>query len=416
VRSRRAKVVFVNRYFHPDESATSRVLSDLAFRLATLGINIAVVTSRQLYDQPQASLPATEVISGVTVHRVMTSTRGRGHLAGRAADYLSFHICAAAKLLAILKPGDVVIAKTDPPLISIVTSHIARLRRATLINWLQDLFPEVAVALDMRAIPPWAARILLAHRNRSLSRAAVNVVLGERMRDHLLALGIDPKRIRIVPNWADTRQIAPQAASHSATRQTLDLAGRFVLGYSGNLGRAHEFETLLGAARLLRTDERFAFLITGGGAKAAGLRAAVEAEHLNSFHFLPHQPPELLADCLSAADVHLISLLPALEGLIVPSKLYGILAAGRPAIFIGDTDGEVARVVREHQCGTAVAVGDSGRLAAELRSMADDPQRVAAMSRNARHLAERRHTSDHAVEDWSQMLRGVAPDAVGTFS
>jgi colanic acid biosynthesis glycosyl transferase WcaI len=409
----RGKVVFVNRYFHPDESATSRMLSDLAFRLARLGISVAVVTSRQLYDDPHADLPAHEVVTGVTVHRVATATRGRTHLAGRAADYLSFHVAAGAKLFALLTSGDVVVAKTDPPLISVVTSHIARVRGARLVNWLQDVFPEVAVALGMRTIPGWAANALTSLRDRSLRRAAVNIVLGERMRDHLLALGIDAKRIRVVPNWADTGQVTPQSTEQSVTRQKLGLGGRFVIGYSGNLGRAHEFDTLLGAARLLREDDRFAFLITGTGAKAASLRRAAEAESLNNIYFLPFQPPELLADSLSAADAHLISLLPALEGLIVPSKLYGILAAGRPAVFIGDPDGEVARVVREHNCGVAVAVGESGRLAAELRSMLDAPRRLEAMGRNARRLAEERYTSDHAVADWSQMLESIAPNLVG---
>jgi colanic acid biosynthesis glycosyl transferase WcaI len=409
----RTKVVFVNRYFHPDESATSRMLSDLAFRLAQLGISVAVVTSRQLYDDPHAHLPAHEVVRGVTVHRVATATRGRTKLVGRAADYLSFHVAAGMKLSAVLTSGDVVVAKTDPPLISVVASHVARVRRARLVNWLQDVFPEVAVALGMHAMPGWAAKALRSLRDRSLRGAAINIVLGERMRDHLLALGIDAERIRVVPNWADVSQVTPQSSGQSATRQKLGLGGRFVIGYSGNLGRAHEFDTLLGAARLLREDDRFAFLITGSGAKAASLRGAAEAENLGNFHFLPYQPPELLADSLSAADAHLISLLPALEGLIVPSKLYGILAAGRPAVFIGDLDGEVARVVREHHCGVAVAVGDSGRLADELRSMLDAPRRLEAMGRNARRLAEGRYTSDHAVAVWSQMLERIAPDLVG---
>ena len=408
-----AKVVFVNRFFHPDESATSRMLSDLAFRLAARGIEVAVVTSRQLYEDARANLPAHEVVRGVAVHRLSTATRGRGSLLGRAADYLSFHVAAGIKLLALLKPGDVVVAKTDPPLISIVTSGVARLRGAGTVNWLQDVFPEVAVALGMRVLPGWAASTLLALRDRSLRKAAANIVLGERMRDHLLALGIHASRIRVVPNWADTDQVIPTAFGAGATRQRLRLQNRFVVGYSGNLGRAHEFDTLLGAARLLREDARFAFLITGGGAKVASLRQAVESDRLESFHFLPHQPADLLSDSLAAADAHLISLLPALEGLIVPSKLYGILAAGRPAVFIGDLDGEVARVLREHECGIAVAVGDSSRLATELRCMLDSPGTLERVGRNARRLAEQRYTSEHAAANWSHLLGTIAPAVLG---
>jgi len=406
------KLVFVNRYFHPDESATSRLLSDLAFRLAEQGVKVVVVTSRQLIDDPRASLPAHEVVAGVTVHRVATATQGRARLAGRALDYASFHVAAGARLLGLLAAGDIVVAKTDPPLISIVVSHIARWRGARLVNWLQDVFPEVAVALGTPAIPGWICSALAAARDRSLQRAAVNVVLGERMRERLLGRGISAGQIKIVTNWADERQVRPLAPRSSLIRQRLGLAELFVVGYSGNLGRAHEFDTLLGAARLLRGDPQVVFLITGSGAKAGALRRAVQTEGLGNFHFLPHQPAELLADSLAAADVHLISLLPALEGLIVPSKLYGILAAGRPGIFIGDTDGEVARVLGAHDCGISFSVGDSEGLAAGLRSMRKSPLRLQEMGENAHRLALKRYTTRTALSEWTLIFRGVAPHCV----
>ena len=406
------RVVFVNRYFFPDQSATSRMLSDLAFRLAARGVSVAVMTSRQLYENPRAALASHEVVDGVSIHRVATATRGRSRLLGRALDYVSFHAAAGVGLLKLLAHGDVVVAKTDPPLISIVVSLVARLRGAVLVNWLQDLFPEVATVLTPDLIPTWAQRQLVAARDRSLRRAAMNVVLGEAMRRRLLAAGVDSARIRIVPNWADPANVVPQPAADSLTRQRLGLAGRFVIGYSGNLGRAHEFDTLVGAARLLRADSRFAFLITGSGAKADALRDSVRAEGLDNFLFQPFQPPERLSDSLAAADVHFVSLLPALEGLIVPSKIYGILAAGRPTLFAGDTAGDLARLVMEEKCGIAVAVGDSARLAAELTVLRESPARLQSMGARARELALSRYTSEHAVAGWLGFLEAIAPSTV----
>jgi colanic acid biosynthesis glycosyl transferase WcaI len=388
------------------------MLSDLSFRLAERGVSVIVVTSRQLYEDPRAALSPREVTHGVTVHRVAGATRGRARLLGRALDYLSFHAAAGIELLKILRRGDVVVAKTDPPLISLAVSQAAALRGAVLVNWLQDLFPEVASVLTPDLIPAWVERRLIGARNRSLRRAAMNVVLGESMRQRLLAAGIAPARIRTVPNWADTASVHPQATAESITRLRLGLAGRFVVGYSGNLGRAHEFETLIGAARLLRRDPRFAFLITGGGAKADALREAVQAEGLDSFIFQGYQPAELLSDSLAAADLHFVSLLPALEGLIVPSKTYGILAAGRPALYVGATDGDLARLVTERGCGIAVAVGDSARLAAELTALRDSPSRLQSMGVKARQLALSRYTSEHAVADWLEFLEDIAPSAV----
>jgi glycosyltransferase involved in cell wall biosynthesis len=162
----------------------------------------------------------------------------------------------------------------------------------------------------------------------------------------------------------------------------------------------------------LRSDPRFAFLITGGGAKADALRDSVRAEGLGSFHFQPFQSAQLLSDSLAAADVHFVSLLPALEGLIVPSKIYGILAAGRPALFVGAPEGDLARMLRDSECGITVAVGDSERLAAELRALAGDPERLGTMGQNARALGMARYTSEHAVADWLAFLSAIAPSTV----
>jgi colanic acid biosynthesis glycosyl transferase WcaI len=229
------------------------------------------------------------------------------------------------------------------------------------------------------------------------------------MQARLVARGINAKRVEVIPNWANAAEVVPRTTAESQTRRRVGLDPCFVVGYSGNLGRAHEFETLLGAARLLQADPDVAFLITGGGAKATSLQQAVQRQGLTNLVFQDYQPPELLGDSLAAADVHFVSLLPCLEGLIVPSKIYGILAAGRPAVFVGDPNGDVARLIGESGCGITVPVGQSGRLANELRQLRDDRQRVLGMGLRARNLALSRYTSEHAVAHWLNMLSAVAP-------
>ena len=409
---RAAKVVFVNRYFAPDQSATSRLLTDLAARLAERGIAVSVVTSRQRYEDPHAALPPRENVAGVQVYRVDSANRGRARLGGRALDYATFHAAASLELLRRVSPGDVVVAKTDPPLISVTASYAAKWKGVALVNWLQDVFPEVAEALTPDLLPRMLAWGLTAARDRSLRRAALNIVVSEGMRERLIARGIASTRIKVVPNWADTSRITPHPAADTLTRRRYALAARFVLGYSGNLGRAHEFDTLVGAASLLRHEPRFAFLITGAGARAEALKQAVAAEGLASFVFQPFQPAAMLGDSLAAPDVHLVSLLPELEGLVLPSKLYGVLAAGRPTIFVGDPNGEIARLLRDHDCGIAVRTGDSAQLAAELRSLSDAPARVERMGVRARELALQRYTAEHAVAEWLEVLTDIAPASI----
>jgi colanic acid biosynthesis glycosyl transferase WcaI len=397
-------IVFVNRYYDPDQSATSQLLTDLARGLAANGFDVHVVTSRQLYDNAATRLAADEVRCGVHVHRVATTRFGRSRLPGRAMDYASFYVACAAMILKLLRRGDVLIAKTDPPLLSILAAPIARAKRAALINWQQDVFPEVASYLGANPLPGWLDNGLRRVRDSSLRAATMNVSIGGRMRDYFAGRGIPRAKLCVIENWADGHAIQPKPASASALRCRLHLADRFVVCYSGNLGRAHEFDTLLGAAEVLKADPTFIFLMIGDGAKMEALKHAAAARGLDNFRFLPYQSRDTLEDSLAAADVHLVSLLPALEGLIVPSKLYGILAAGRAVLFIGDSDGEVGRVIERARCGRQIAVGDSTTLADVLRNLQAKPEVLARMGAQARQMLCEHYGLQRALDSWIAVI------------
>jgi glycosyltransferase involved in cell wall biosynthesis len=319
-------------------------------------------------------------------------------------DYLSFYIACGWMLLKLLRRCDVLIAKTDPPLLSLLAAPIAKARRAVLINWQQDVFPEIASHVGAGPLPSWLDKPLRQLRDASLRAAKMNVLIGNRMREHFAARGIPEFKLCVIENWADEEAIQPKATIASGLRGRLGLSGRFVVCYSGNLGRAHEFETLLGAAQVLKEEPRFIFLIIGGGAKMEALKRSVGSLALDNFRFLPYQPRDTLEDSLAAADVHLVSLLPALEGLIVPSKLYGILAAGRPLIFIGDADGDIARVIEHAQCGRRVSVGDSTALGDVLRNLSAQPETMAKLGLQARRLVCEVYGLKRAIERWVLLI------------
>lgn len=375
------RVIFLNRFFFPDHSATSQMLSDLAFALARAGHGVSIITSRQRYDAPGERLAPREAIDGVEVHRIWTTRFGRANLAGRALDYVTFYLSSTFALLRLARRGDVVVVKTDPPLLSIVAGPVARLKGARLVNWLQDIFPEVAVAsgIGTKGMAGAGAALLAWLRDQTLRRAAANVVLGDRMADYVLARGVEPLRVVISPNWADGRAITPVARGDNALRREWGFGEAFVAGYSGNLGRVHEFATFLTAMEWLEREagpQRVQWLFIGGGTGLQGLRQEVEQRGLRSVQFRPYQPRERLAQSLSAADVHLVSLRPEIEGFVVPSKYYGIAAAGRPAIFVGDGDGEIARILKRAGAGLTVAEGDGEGLAAAILALADDRARL----------------------------------------
>jgi glycosyltransferase involved in cell wall biosynthesis len=411
------RVLFVNRYFDPDHSATSQMAGDLAFFLARRGHEVVAITSRQRYDDAAARLRARERINGVDVVRVATTRFGRGFLPGRALDYATFYLSAFFALLRRARRGDVVVAMTDPPLLSVVAALACALRGARLVNWVQDLFPEVATALGIRF-----ARVARPLRDWSLRRAAVNVALGEQMAARIRARGANAV---VRHNWAD-------AALHPVEKRDLfGLGDAFVVAYSGNLGRAHEFATIAAAMRRLGDNAAIQFLFIGSGAQldavkraaarrsrrpagrhgggpAAGDRdgrgpAGADAGCDNAV-FAPYQPREMLSESLSAGDAHLVSLQPQLEGLIVPSKFYGVLAVARPVIFVGAPDGELARIIREHDLGYAVAPGDDAALVRAIEELAADRERAAAMGRRGRALYDERFAPEIAFAEWERIL------------
>lgn len=401
------KIIFVNRFFYPDHSATSQLVSDLAFHLAGQGHRVQVITSRQRYDVPDAALPACESTGGVDIKRIWTSRYGRSSLPGRALDYLSFYLSAGWRILRTAQAGDVVVAKTDPPLISVIAGWAARRRRALLVNWLQDVFPEVAAALGVDLARGLPGRALTELRNGSLRHARLNVAISEGMRTRLLATGVDAGRMTVIHNWADEQQIRPLPAEENPLRGQWGLQDQLVVGYSGNLGRAHEIDTVLSAAERLQRDDRVVLLFIGGGAAMETLRREAKRRGLPNLRFEPYQPYARLPLSLTVPDVHLVILRPALEGLIVPSKLYGIAAAGRPIIHVGATDGEIPKLLEEAGAGLAVAQGDGEALALAILQLRADPELRQRMGYHARRLCDTRFSREAAIRCWEGHLRAV---------
>jgi glycosyltransferase involved in cell wall biosynthesis len=397
------KVIFINRYFYPDHSATSQLLYDLTKHLSWRGVDVHVVTSRQRYSDPTARLPYEEEHEGIAIHRIRTSTLGRVRLWARAFDYATFYLSAAVALFRYVRAGDVVVAKTDPPLISVVAALVTTLTGARLINWTQDLFPEIAGALEVVGISV-VEQGLRQLRNYSLRAASQNIVIGGEMAARLRTEGISAQSIRVIHNWADGTAVRPVAHRDNPLRTGWNLQEKFVVGYSGNLGRAHEFQTILQAAEQLASSPTIRFLFIGDGAQLHTLRQEVEQRGLPNVIFQPYQPREKLSYSLSASDLHLVSLRPALEGLIVPSKFYGIAAAGRPVLFMGSPTGEIAQILHEHHCGYTVGVGEIDQTVAIIQKLASDEVECRRLGHAARIALEQHYDKQAAFRAWDDAL------------
>ncbi|MGH8652666.1 MAG: glycosyltransferase family 4 protein [Gammaproteobacteria bacterium] len=298
------------------------------------------------------------------------------------------------------------IAKTDPPLLSVVSLAAARVRGAAQINWLQDLFPEVASNLGVRGVS-FIERGIRSLRNTSLRGARYNVVIGNLMAQRLRSEGISDKAIRVIPNWADGSRIRPIARENNVLVKEWNLQGRFIVCYSGNMGRAHEFDTITGAAELLKLEPTIVFVFIGDGVQRQPIAEAVRRRNLPNVIFKPYQPSERLAYSLGLADVHLISLRPELEGLIVPSKFYGIAAAGKPTIYIGDQGGEIPGLLRSEGCGFVVPLGDEQRLAACIGELYTNVSLKSQMGQKARALFESYYEKTVAMAQWERLIARI---------
>ena len=397
------RIIFLNRYFYPDHSAASQLLTDLAFHLATQGIQVCVITSCQIYDDPHAELPLDETVNRVKIIRVRTSRFGKRRLLGRAFDYLTYYFGAAWHLFKVVNQQDVIVAKTDPPLISIIAAVIAKSHGAILVNWIQDLFPEVATVLGVKGIG-LIQSLLRYIRNFSLRIAMYNVVLGNQMAQRLISEGVMSDKIKVIPNWADGNQIVPIERDQNKLRYEWDLQNKFVVGYSGNMGRAHEFGTIIDAVELLKEIPNIAFLFIGNGAQRDWIMQEAEKRRLKNVLFKPYQARDQLSLSLSVSDVHLISLQPALEGLIVPSKFYGIAAAGRPIIYIGDSEGEIPQILREGGCGYTVDIGNAEDLASHIKNMSLKRVESRNMGRRSRYVFEKQFDKILAMNEWKTLV------------
>ena len=398
------KIILANRFFYPDESATAQLLSDLAFDLAASGQTVHVVTGRRGYDDPTVRLPKSEIIHGVRVHRAWSPGYGRHRIVGRLLDYLSFYVISSVLIWRMVRAGDIVVVKTDPPLLSILGRPICRSKGAHLVCWLQDVFPEVAVRHGVLGSGSILTRVLIRLRDASLKRARCCVVVSEKMADFVAARGVSKDRIATIPNWADGESIRPVPEETNELRDAWGLRDCFVVGYSGNFGKVHDYQTIRDAIWGLRQRPDIRFVFVGGGAYMETLKTWAAAHAPGNVSFQPYHPRKDLARSLSVPDVHLVSLDPQMEGLVYPSKLYGILAAGRPTLFVGNSAGEISQLLHDNDCGISVQTGHTEDLTAAIEDLAADPTRRMEMGANARRLFERHYDRRVTLAAWRGVL------------
>ena len=396
---RRRRILVLNQYYWPGVEATAHLLTELCESLAEEH-EVEVVTGvlRGHEDEPRELERG-----GVRIVRVSSTAYDRSALGRRAANYFSYLGSALTRVLHGERP-DLILCMTDPPIVGDLGVLLGRRFRAPVVVISQDVFPEIATELG-RLRNPVVVGVLRLLVGAYLRRADRIVAIGETMRARLEAKGTPPGRLRVIPNWVDTRELTPRPRDNAWAREH-DLDARFVVMHSGNVGHAQDLDTLVRAATFLRDLDDLRVVIVGSGARYAEIAAIAERlEVEETVRFLPYQDREKLSYSLSSADLHVVGLARGLAGYVVPSRLYGVLAVGRPVIASADDTSETARLVREVDCGIVIPPGRAELLARTIRSAAEGEYELEAMGRRGRAYVEREADSPVAMDRYRALIR-----------
>jgi colanic acid biosynthesis glycosyl transferase WcaI len=397
------RILFINQYYWPDHASTAQHLTDLAESFASRGYDCHVLASQGRYQPGEPRPLAYEVREGVHIHRVPATSLGRRGTWARMTDYLSFY--AGAMVRALLLPRfDVVVTLTTPPIIGLVGTVLARLKKSRHVYWSMDLHPDASLALGRMSPKSLLGRSMSWLSGFVYRQADRVVALGPYMADRISLKGVASERIATIPVWSERDEIYPTPRDSNPFRKALGLERAFVAMYSGNLGLAHSFDEFIEVARRLRDRTDIVFLFVGGGPRIAEVKAARDRDDLANIRFLDYVPRSQLQASLGIADVHLISMLPEMTGIVVPGKLYGVMASGRPALFVGPEHCESADTIRDAGCGMTVTPGDTEGLLAALLRLVSDPNLARRMGEKGRSAFLVAHDRKLCCAQWHDLI------------
>lgn len=394
------RLLVLNQYYWPGVEATAHLLHQLCSMLVDQ-FEVTVITG--MLALPGVG-PGVSEVDGVKVVRVSSTSYERSRLLLRGVNYLTYLLQSLRAGLKQPRP-DVILCLTDPPMLADIGLILARRFRAPIVVASQDVFPEVAIELR-RLENPLLIGILRQLVEFYLSRADRVIAIGETMRGRLEEKGTPPERLRVISNWVEASVITPQPKDNEWARSH-ELAGRFVVMHSGNVGHAQNLDALVRAATFLRDLDDLTIPIIGGGARYADLVELATRLEVDAVRFLPYQPRELLSNSLSSADIHVVGLARGLSGYVVPSRLYGIMAAGRPVIVAADPDSETALLVEQTECGVVVPPGHPELLAAMIRRVRAGEFDLEEMGRRAREYVVAEADRPIAVRRYRDVLTEV---------
>ncbi|MBF8294984.1 MAG: hypothetical protein HW389_1529 [Bacteroidetes bacterium] len=396
-------VIILSELYLPAESGTGFLMGKIAEGVATR--YPVTVLCGYPPDQCVSRIPAVENRNGVIVRRCAGTKFNKNKVWLRTLNLFTISFSIFLKAMRTVRRGDKVLVVTNPPSLPFFASIVCKLRQAKCYLLIHDLYPEVLTAAGLLVAESLTARSLDWLNTWLYKRMEKVIVLGRDM-SRIVARRHHPvdSRVVIIPNWADVDEIVPLPRKENTFLAQLDILGKFVIQYAGNMGRTHGIENLLASARMLQNRNDIHFLFVGEGAKRQWLEESVKAFGLGTVTILPLQPRRKLCELLNACDAAVISFIPGMAGLSVPSRMYTIMAAGKPIIAVADEDSELALVVREEEIGWVVPPDRPELLIEVIQRSQSEPDVAQEMGKRARRVAEQKYSFKRVLETYQNLF------------
>jgi glycosyltransferase involved in cell wall biosynthesis len=397
-------ISIITQFYPPDYAATGQLIEELAIELTAQGMEVDVFTGQPGYAFKNKQAPAVEYRNRLKVRRSRASQLWSNRIRGKAINGVLFCLRAGLHLLKHRQKTDVLLLTTAPPFLSVV-GYLANLCFGIpYVCLVYDLYPDAATELGIISPKHPLAQLWDQVNGLVWQKAQGIIVLSYTMKDRIVAKHpLISERISIIHNWADANWIKPLSKQNNWFAHNYDTAKKFSVLYSGNLGRCHDVETIIGAIDLLQ-NEPIQFLFIGAGAKQHNCVEAINNLGLRNCLFLPYQDRKNLPYSLTACDLAFVTIAPGMEGIVAPSKLYGLMAAGKAIAAICEPHSYLRRLIARAKCGACFNHGDSQGLAEFIHFLALNPTWAETMGTSGRRYLEANFTPEIIARQYAEVL------------
>ena len=401
----------ISELYYPEETSTGYFLTRISEGLAER-FSVGVLCGQPTYSSRGRRALSDETHNGVNIHRCWSTTFNKDVLPLRLVNIATITLSIFLSCLRRFRSKDCVIVVTNPPLLPFAVLIASRLCGSRCCLLIHDVYPEGLAASGIAKQNSLSIRGIGWFTQQLYKRAARIIVLGRDM-DALVRNKLETvdQRIQIIPNWADVEEIVPDQRAQNPYLKKLGLLDKFVIQYSGNMGRTHGLECLIESAKKLIHRDNIHFVFIGWGAKEYWLRNSVKEANIQNITILPPQPRSDLSNSLNACDIAIISFIPGMAGVSVPSRMYNIMAAGKPIIAVADSDSELTIALQEENIGWVVPPNQPDKLVETILDAKNNRDRLIEMGKRARAVAESKYSFKNAINKYYTLIQNLDDDS-----